>query len=126
MTPDELAELGEVDSILAMQVEAAVAERPLDGTDLVAVRAIVALSRAGAALMTDASHANSRDVARLSERARAQLDDARGLMIDFARERRAPATVLRRVGEPDEPVEYCERCGGYRPLSHVCDRPVEP
>lgn len=116
-------ELDDVDEIVAFQVRAAEADRPITGVEAVAVRAILALSRAGAALMTDASHANSRDVERLSIRARAQLDDARDLMIDFTRERRA-SHALRVAGEPDEPVEYCERCGGYRPLAHVCDRPV--
>lgn len=83
MTVLDPEELVDVDAVLVTLILKLEAERPLTGAEVVAVRAIVALSLAGAALMTDASHAGSRDVERLSERARAQLDDARSLLTEL-------------------------------------------
>lgn len=74
---------GELDAVLAQMITTEEERAPLQGVDAIAVAAIVALSHAGAELMTEASHAGPRDVERLSKRARAQLDRARSLMADF-------------------------------------------
>lgn len=83
-----MIDLGDVDAVLATLIIRAEARQEFTGAEIVAVRAIVALSNAGAALMTDASHANRRDTERLSERARAQLTDARALFAELEETRR--------------------------------------
>lgn len=75
---------GELDAILALAIEREEERAPLRGVEAIAVRAIVALSHAGAELMTQASHASMRDVEGLSTRARKQLDLARELMADLS------------------------------------------
>lgn len=73
----------DLDAMLAVAIQHEDAQEPFRGVDEIAVRAIVALSHAGAALMTEASHANGRDVERLSDAARGQLDHARRLLADL-------------------------------------------
>lgn len=77
----------DLDAVIALDVQREEQRQPLQGVDAIAVRAIVALSRAGADLMTDASHARSRDTERLSKRARAELNEARELMAAFVASR---------------------------------------
>lgn len=75
------ADLGEVDMVVAELVLAEDGVEPFQHGDAIAVRAILALSRAGADQMTAASHAGRRDVERLSKAARILLDEARALMV---------------------------------------------
>lgn len=112
---------GELDAVLALAIEREEQRGTLRGVDAIAVRAIVALSHAGAELMTDASHAGVRDVERLSTRARQQLDRARELMADLSatRELDEPAAGpgANWAGEPhvfnasDPEVDLCDECG---------------
>lgn len=83
-----MIDLGDVDAVLATWIISEEARQEFTGAEIVAVRAIVGLSNAGAALMTDASHAGVRHTERLSERARAQLDDARALFQELKEARR--------------------------------------
>lgn len=80
----------DLDAVLAQMIRTEEERAPLQGVDAVAVAAIVALSHAGADLMTEASHAGSRDVERMSKNGRTALDAARRLMSDF--------TAAREVG----------------------------
>lgn len=75
--------LTDVDAVLVTQILRMEADRPFTGAEVVAVRAIVALSLAGAAVMSDANRADSRKGPRLVERARAQLADARSLLVEL-------------------------------------------
>lgn len=77
--------LDDIDAIVALAIMREEHRAPLRGSDAIAVRAIVELSRAGAELMTDA--AVLRDVGQLSLRARRLLDLARELIIALAEAR---------------------------------------
>lgn len=73
----------ELDAVVAELVRTEEEKSPLRGVDAIAVAAIIALSHAGANMLTEASHAGSRDVERLSREGRKYLDRARALMRDF-------------------------------------------
>jgi hypothetical protein len=90
-SPPVARDLGDVDAVLVQLIQIEEAAKPLQGSDAIAVRAIVALSRAGADNLTEAASAGSRDVARLSSRGRAQLDEARRLVAELSRQRDAAA-----------------------------------
>lgn len=77
-------DLDEIENTVGILIVAELERRPLTPMEALAVRAIKELSRAGMDLMHDATRANSRDVERLSTRARAHLDAARALMLEFA------------------------------------------
>lgn len=81
----------ELDAVVAELVRREEERSPLRGVDAIAVAAIIALSHAGATLMTEASHAGSRDVERLSREGRKYLDRARALMADFVATREVEA-----------------------------------
>lgn len=112
---------GELDAVVALAIEREESRATLRGVDAIAVRAIVALSHAGAELMTEASHAGPRDVERLSARARKQLDLARELISDLAATREidepAAGPGPNWAGEPhvfnasDPEVDLCDECG---------------
>lgn len=103
----------ELDAVLAIAIDQEEERSPLRGVEAVAVRAIVALSHAGAALMTDASHAGRKgDAERLSARARGQLDRARELMGDLSTLREVPEPHAFNASDPE--VDLCDECGQPR------------
>lgn len=90
--------IGDVDAVLSHMITREDQLTPLEGAESIAVRAIVALSRAGAELRREAAkHTNRRPelAQRMLTLGGLQLDQARRFMADLVEQRRAAQRDLR-------------------------------
>lgn len=65
-----------------------------------------------------------RDVARSAAAAVAWTEGARRGRAEQGTDRAVPTETLPAVPDGADPLEYCERCCGYRSYAHECDKPT--